>query len=394
MKGIVRTRRVGRGEHIRLSADRLPRIQVKDPLLGKCHPSAISLKTEVEFNFARIILRILLSSATSARSSKSFGACFFNESGWASHLRVGDGRFWERVRGGSPSAKFQQFPYPTILRIFAFVEVEKMKYYYYYSCYYFVIAIAVATLVPVSCAASRCADSDRRISFLQHRICASLGEGPRCPVGAGNVSAQHDWPNQAIYYKSLLSTLSAPETCLNTSTAMRIAQWLNDTETATSEWWYTWLVFQVNYYRMPMPMHNRVESPATLGRKCYAFAYLGHRWQELRANLSRAMQSAGLSLTGMIQTYDSAVLLTMGLCNKVAANCFLNATYNPELRNGTCPNATDQFFIGFQWENGNNDVQPRGDSLPWPAAFPKYGRTGAQEAAYTFAVNTALNFII
>ena len=119
MKGIVRTRRVGRGEHIRLSADRLPRIQVKDPLLGKCHPSAISLKTEVEFNFARIILRILLSSATSARSSKSFGACFFIESGWASHLRVGDGRFCERVRGCSPSAKFQQFPYPTTLRIFA-----------------------------------------------------------------------------------------------------------------------------------------------------------------------------------------------------------------------------------------------------------------------------------
>ena len=106
------------------------------------------------------------------------------------------------------------------------------------------------------------------------------------------------------------------------------------------------------------------------------------------------MQSAGLSLTGMIQAYDNAVPLTMGLCNKVAANCFLNATYNPELRNGTCSNATDQFFIGFQWENGNNDVQPRGDSLPWPVAFPKYGRTDAQEAAYTFAVNTALNFII
>jgi hypothetical protein len=118
VKGVVCTRRVGRGEHIRLSADRLPRIQVKDPLLGKCHPSAISLKTEVEFNFARIILRILLSSATSARSSKSFGAWFFIESGWASHLRVGDGRFCERVRRCSPSAKFQQFPYPTTLRIF------------------------------------------------------------------------------------------------------------------------------------------------------------------------------------------------------------------------------------------------------------------------------------
>jgi hypothetical protein len=34
------------------------------------------------------------------------------------------------------------------------------------------------------------------------------------------------------------------------------------------------------------------------------------------------------------------------------ANCFVNATYDPELRNGTCPGAIDEFhYLGFDREN-------------------------------------------
>ena len=58
--------------------------------------------------------------------------------------------------------------------------------------------------------------------------------------------------------------------------------------------------------------------------------------------------------------YDDAIPLTMGLCEKVMANCFVNASYDPVARNGTCPGQIDEFFVGYQWENGggNNGRQP------------------------------------
>ena len=40
----------------------------------------------------------------------------------------------------------------------------------------------------------------------------------------------------------------------------------------------------------------------------------------------------------------------MDLCNKVMANCFVNATYNPS-RNGTCYWDVLKFKAGFEWEN-------------------------------------------
>ena len=46
-----------------------------------------------------------------------------------------------------------------------------------------------------------------------------------------------------------------------------------------------------------------------------------------------------------------AVPLTLGLCERVMANCFVNQSYDPS-RNGTCPTKIFEFHdLGFEREN-------------------------------------------
>lgn len=138
---------------------------------------------------------------------------------------------------------------------------------------------------------------------------------------------------------------------------------------------------------MPRLPGVRIESPATLGRKCWAFSYLTHIWSWLKPGLASAMaRSPGLTLNSMVAAYDDAIPLTMGLCDKVLANCFVNASYDPS-RNGTCPDVEAQFFVGFQWENGI-----RNNTLDFP--FATYKQTPQFHNDAIFAVNTALNYII
>jgi hypothetical protein len=146
---------------------------------------------------------------------------------------------------------------------------------------------------------------------------------------------------------NLLEALTEPSTCVNTSYAHDLISSLEAMDTTTSPWWNTWVVFQVEYYDMPRKPSERIESPATLGRKCFAFGYLAQLWPRLRPALLKAAQSAGASLEFFVGAYDRAVPLTMGLCDKVMANCFVNSSYDPA-RNGTCPDVEQQFFVGFQ----------------------------------------------
>ena len=84
------------------------------------------------------------------------------------------------------------------------------------------------------------------------------------------------------------------------------------------------------------------------------------------------------------------------------ANCFVNASYDPALRNGTCPGAVDEFYVGFSGENGDNNaidegLCPVGDcwrngSVDFP--FPRYTQTDHWRSNVVFAVNTALNYIV
>ena len=89
---------------------------------------------------------------------------------------------------------------------------------------------------------------------------------------------------------------------------------------AKSGWWSTWVQFQVQYYDMPRKPGDRIESPATLGRKCWAFAYLRQVWVTLKPALEAATIAHGLNLRPFIAAWDSAVALTMPLCDRTMAN--------------------------------------------------------------------------
>jgi hypothetical protein len=76
----------------------------------------------------------------------------------------------------------------------------------------------------------------------------------------------------------------------------------------------TWLVFQVGYYKTPMPSTPpRVESAPTLGRKCWAFGYIKHLWEPtpLRWAVTPSHDAApGLDLSSFISEYDRALPLS------------------------------------------------------------------------------------
>ena len=203
-----------------------------------------------------------------------------------------------------------------------------------------------------------CAASDRNLLVLSRTLCASLTQADTSWCGPywKNVSAKHDWPNQAVYMERLLRALYANNTCLSTPFARSTVTWLNssnmsDPASNPSNFMATYTVFQVQYYDMPRKAGERIESPDTLGRKCWAFAYLHQTWLYERYDLERALAGAGLYMPAFIAQYDRAVPLTMGLCTKVMANCFVNASYDPA-RNGTCPLQVARFrYLGFEREN-------------------------------------------
>ena len=243
---------------------------------------------------------------------------------------------------------------------------------------------------------NNCTEYNNNVLKQKDILQCSLGNSAACK----KYKAQGDWPDQAIYMRNLLvalidtDTKSQTTSCLNSTVARNTVDFLNIVNVSKSEWWYTWIVFQVQYYDMPHRAGSRVETAATLGRKCWAFAYLTQIWETLKQKLQNAFIHAGTgqNLNPFIEAYDNAIPLTMNLCTRVTANCYVNATYDPEKRNGTCPDSVGQFYVGFQWENGNNNVQFRNDSVVFP--FYRYTQTDEWRKNIQFAVNTALNYII
>ena len=199
---------------------------------------------------------------------------------------------------------------------------------------------------------NNCILSDTILKLKRETICASL-VGPSTPwcLYSQNITAEQDWPNQAVYVHNLINTIEAPTTCLNTSYASDTISWLETFQsniTLGGSFMQTWVVFQVQYYDMPRKSGDRIEAPDTLGRKCWAFAYLDQLWNA--STFTNILDTAGLSATTFIQDYNNAISETMKLCSQVLANCFINSTYQPS-RNGTCPGDADLFFLGFEREN-------------------------------------------
>ena len=145
-----------------------------------------------------------------------------------------------------------------------------------------------------------------------------------------------------------------PGTCYDTEYAIDTANWLDgeisDPAVGGSFMW-TYLDFQVQYYDMPRNEGERIESPATLGRKCWAMAYNKDVWLAMVPSLTESLTAHGLNPNDkFIGYYNDAIPLTMDLCYEVEENCFVNATYDAS-RNGTCSFDLAQFHLGFDREN-------------------------------------------
>ncbi len=200
-----------------------------------------------------------------------------------------------------------------------------------------------------------CTASDANLLQLRHIVCRSLvGAGvPWCPYPA-NTTAQEDWPNQAVYFNNLLLALASNKTCLGTAVARDTVSWVNGSQADPSvagAFLNTWVVFQAQYYSMPRKPGDRIEAPDTLGRKCWAFAFLSQTWASEAAALQSALGAAGLSAEAYTQAAGAAIPQTLELCEEVMANCFVNKSYDPS-RNGTC--GADLFafhYLGFEREN-------------------------------------------
>lgn len=116
------------------------------------------------------------------------------------------------------------------------------------------------------------------------------------------------------------------------------------------------MVFQSQYYDTPRKPGARIEAPDTLGRKCWAFACLRQYWQP--DAITAAVAAAGLELSNFTGTFPGAVPRSMDLCSKVMANCFVNASYDPALRNGTCPpKIATLHYPGFERENAKRGFE-------------------------------------
>ena len=62
---------------------------------------------------------------------------------------------------------------------------------------------------------------------------------------------------------------------------------------------------------MPRKPGSRIESPDTLGRKCWAFAYL-KQFKHLVAALQSALAVYGMSMPAFVAQYNKAIPLTIG----------------------------------------------------------------------------------
>jgi hypothetical protein len=199
-----------------------------------------------------------------------------------------------------------------------------------------------------------CQTSDATLLKLKYIVCESLAghNSSWCGEVPNNVSTHHDWPSQAVYVMDVLQALTTtPTACLNTTTARDVVMWLDGpmaNQSIGGTFMWTYLVFQVQYYDMPRKPYTRIESPWTLGMKCWAFAYLRQFWEP--SAIESHLATAGLNINNLAAQYNKAVPLTYNICEEVMANCFQNRTYNPT-RNGTCSSNITMFHLGFDWQN-------------------------------------------
>jgi hypothetical protein len=222
---------------------------------------------------------------------------------------------------------------------------------------FFLILIIVSIFATTVFAQQQdCAASDAKLLVQQATLCNSMqgATNTSCcsnPLNVPSMKTHHDWPMQSIYMTNLLRSFTDPTTCMNTTVARNMVNWLannysNPNSTCSFSW--MWQNFQFGYYIMPRLPGERIESPYTLGEKSWAFALLQHYWKPNA--LQRVLAPLGLSLGAFAFYYNQALAKSFTVSNEVIANCFVNQSYNPA-RNGTCSGDVLMFKLGFDYEN-------------------------------------------
>ena len=214
------------------------------------------------------------------------------------------------------------------------------------------LALQPFAVAPTHLVVDSCAVSDAKLKSQHDTVCASLVPSTSWCAYDNSSSASKDWPNQAVYMHTLLSSLSDASTCLNTTYSRSIIEWLDTVQASKSisgSFMWTYRTFQVQYYDMPRKAGDRIESPDTLGRKCWAFSYL--KQFDVSSSLKDRLRTSGMNASNFLKNYAVAKNETMSLCQRVMDNCFLNASYDPN-RRGTCPlKILDFHVLGFDREN-------------------------------------------
>jgi hypothetical protein len=216
-----------------------------------------------------------------------------------------------------------------------------------------------AAAAAAAAAAPDCRASDAAVTAARDAVCASLvpASTPWCGYPDGTRSAG-DWPSQSVYMNAALAALAAaPAGCLATPAASGVLSWLDASQATAAlngSFAWTWQVFQPQYFEMPRAAGERVEAPDTLGRKCWAYAYMTQVASRSLAALRGALAAAGLPaalLAAFEGSFSAAAPPAMASCDAVIANCFKNTSYQPALHNGTCAGDVALFGLGFQREN-------------------------------------------
>jgi hypothetical protein len=129
------------------------------------------------------------------------------------------------------------------------------------------LALVLLGCTVVQAAPTNCTASDAAVLSARDTLCASLVGGPSsfCEDWYVNVTAEEDWPNQAVYMKNLLSALVSAGPCVASPAASSVVSWLNSSAMSdpdvSGNFANTWLVFQVQVgCGWPSPAPNAAPS--------------------------------------------------------------------------------------------------------------------------------------
>ena len=223
------------------------------------------------------------------------------------------------------------------------------------------IMLVILLLGAAVAIASNCTSSLVQVKVAHDLACNSLDAGsdvyPWCRAPVDH-NAKGDFPHLVLYMGGVVEALtSVPDDCDTKGYVHWLNYWMANSSVAGT-WANELLVFQPGYFAMPI--HRiRVETPWTLGLKCWAMSYLEERLVPLMSEMAVHMKGAFTGAHSFVNVTTRAAAGGVQQCHMVKANCFHNSTYQPAKHNNTCPLLYLEFHGGWNWQNLKAPSQDR-----------------------------------